>query len=161
MGRTTRIHVSAIEWRRNWRNRQQAERYDFNANKEERILVQIIKGMRSSEERRNLISKPSLTLNISIESIRTYEATMKENTRYKGLCETKNGIIHEIAAKNKRQCRRWGKTIGKKNRTATLLTSNAKNVKAFIILRTIVSQRHTYDKGENIALKKKKRALWW
>ena len=44
-----------------------------------------------------------------------------------------------------------------KNRTATLLTSNAENVKAFIILRTIVSQRHTYNKEENIALKKKKK----
>ena len=49
----------------------------------------------------------------------------------------------------------WEKPRKKKNRTATLLTSNAENLKAFIILRTIVSQRHTYDKGENIALKKK------
>ena len=129
-----------------------AERCDFNANKVERILEQIIKGIRISEERRNLISKPSITLKIAIESIRTYEATIKDNTRYKDLCET-----IEIAAKNKRQCTRYGKNRGK-NRTATLLTSNAENIKAFIILRTIVSQKHTYDKGEKIAPKKKKQS---
>ena len=65
--------------------------------------------MRSSEERRKLISKLSLTLKIAIENIRTYEVTMKDNTRYKDLCETKDGIIHEIAAKNKRHCTRWEK----------------------------------------------------
>ena len=40
-----------------------------HANKEERILEQIIKGMRCAEERRNLISKPSLTLKVAIESV--------------------------------------------------------------------------------------------
>ena len=42
---------------------------DFNANKEERILEQIIKGMKNSELRRNLISKQNLTLIIAIESV--------------------------------------------------------------------------------------------
>ena len=115
------------------------ERCDFNVNKEERIIEQIIKGIKSSEERRNFISQPSLTLEIAIESIRMYEATMKDSTRNKNLCETKDGIIHEIAAKNKTQCTRCGKKYGTPPRTATLLTSNAENVKAFIILRTIVS----------------------
>ena len=117
--------------------------------------------MWSSKERRNLISEPSLTLKIAIGIIRTYEATMKDNTRYKDLCETKDGIIHEIAAKKKRQCRKSGKKKKKKTRKNTELllffTSNAENVKAFIILRTVVSQRHTYDKKENIVLKSKKR----
>ena len=75
-----------------------AKRCDFKANKEERILEQIIKYMRSSEERRNLISKHSLTLKIAIESIRMFEVTMKDNKRYKDLYETKDGIILEIVA---------------------------------------------------------------
>ena len=83
------------------------ERCDFNASKEERIREQILRGLKSSEEIRNLISKPSLTLKIAIESIRTYEATMKDNTRYKDLCEIKDGIINEIKTK---QCTRFGKS---------------------------------------------------
>ena len=95
-----------------------AERCDFNVNKEERILEQIIKGMRNSEERRNLISKLSLTLEIASESIRTYEASMKDNTGYKDLYETKDGIIHEIATKNKTvQKMRKKKTQKKKKKT--------------------------------------------
>ena len=87
-----------------------AKRCDFNANKEERI-----KGVRSSEERRNLKSKLSLTLKIATESIRTYEATIKDNTRFKALCETKDGIVHEIVAKNKRQVHKmWKKSPEKK-----------------------------------------------
>ena len=35
--------------------------------------------------------------------------------------------------------------------------NNEENIKAFITLRTFVLQRHPYDKGENIAFKKKKR----
>ena len=46
-----------------------AEKCDFNANKEEIILEQIIKGMGNSEERRYLISKPNLTLKIAMESV--------------------------------------------------------------------------------------------
>ena len=57
-----------------------AEICDFNANKKERILEEVIKDMRSREERRNWISKLSLTLKIAIESIWTYEAAMKDNT---------------------------------------------------------------------------------
>ena len=76
------------------------------------MLEQIIKGTRNSEERRNLMSKPSLTLKIAMESIQTYDATKKDNTHYKDLCETKDGIIHQIAAK-KRQCIRCGKKIRK------------------------------------------------
>ena len=133
-----------------------AERCEFNANKEERILEQIIKGLRNSEERRKFVSKQSLTVKIAIESIRTYEATMKDNTHYKDLCETKDGIIHEIAAKNKRRCISCGKNHGKKQ-DCYVFNKQCRNVKAFIILRTIVSQRHTCDKGENIVLKKKKK----
>ena len=67
------------------------ERCDFNANKEERIPEQIIKGMKCAEERRNHISKPSLTLKVAIESIRTYKASMK-NTRYKDTSEIRAGV---------------------------------------------------------------------
>ena len=77
-----------------------AERCDFNANKEERILEQIIKRMKCAEER-NLISKPSLALKVAIESIRTYEATIKDNTRYKDAREIRAGVYHEVTAKNK------------------------------------------------------------
>ena len=69
-----------------------AERCDFNANKEERILEQIIKGMKSAEEIRNFISKPNLTLKVAIESMRTYEATTKDNTRYKDASEIRAGV---------------------------------------------------------------------
>ena len=63
-----------------------AERCDFYAKKEEMILEKMIKEVKCAE-RRNLISKPSLTLKVAIESIRTYEATMKDNTRYKDASE--------------------------------------------------------------------------
>ena len=52
------------------RQQTKAERYYFKANKEERILVQVVKGMKTAEEKRNLISKLNLTLKLAIESIR-------------------------------------------------------------------------------------------
>ena len=39
---------------------------------------------------------------------------MKDNTRYKDLCETKDGIIHEITAKNKIVHKMWKKHRKKK-----------------------------------------------
>ena len=54
-----------------------ADRCEFGTNKDERLLEQIIKGLKCSDERRNLISKPNLTLEKAIENIRAYEATTK------------------------------------------------------------------------------------
>ena len=65
--------------------------------------------MKCEEEIRNLINKPSLTLKVAIESIRTNEATMKDSTRYKEASEIRTGVYHKVAAKNKRQCTRCGK----------------------------------------------------
>ena len=92
-----------------------AERCDFNANKEERILEQVIKGTKGTEERRNF-SKPNLTLKLAIESIRAYKVTIKDDTCYKDASEIRARIYHEITAKNKRQCTRCGKSHGKKGR---------------------------------------------
>ena len=51
------------------------------------------------------MSKPSvsLTLKVAIESIRTYEATMKDNTRYKDASEIRAGVYHEVIPKNNAQ----------------------------------------------------------
>ena len=70
--------------------------------------------MKCAEERRNLISKPSLTLKVAIESIRTYKVTMKDNTHYKDTSEIRSGVYPEVTAKNKRQCTRCTKCHGKK-----------------------------------------------
>ena len=48
--------------------------------------------MKCAEERRNLINKPILILKVTIESIRTYKATMKDNTRYKDASEIRAGL---------------------------------------------------------------------
>ena len=45
-----------------------ADRCEFGTNKDERLLEQIIKGLKCSDERRNLISKLNLTLEIAIRS---------------------------------------------------------------------------------------------
>lgn len=90
-----------------------ADRCDFGNNKDERILEQIIKGLRSADERRNLIAKPDLTLKSAIESIRAYEITTKDNSRYKDANEGRNGVYHEVSTKNK-PCTRCGKIHRKK-----------------------------------------------
>ena len=66
-----------------------AQRCDFSGNKEERIFEQIIKGLKCSKERRNLISKPKLTLKTAMESIRTYKVKTKDNVCHK---ETNEGF---------------------------------------------------------------------
>ena len=71
--------------------------------------------MKCAEER-NLINKPSLTLKVAIESRRTNEATRKDNAQLKEASEIRAGAYHEVAAKNKRQCTRFGKYHRKKGR---------------------------------------------
>ena len=112
----------------------------------ERILEQIIKGIKCVEERKNLISKLSLTLKVAIESIRSYKANMKDDTHYKNASGI--SIPRGNSKKDKRQCTRYGKCH------ATLLTKSVEDATAYIILTTIVSQRHTYDKRETIAQRK-------
>ncbi len=63
--------------------------------------------MKCAEERRNLISKPSITLEVSIKSIRTFETTMKDNTHYKDASEIRTGVYHEVAAKNNTMHKMW------------------------------------------------------
>lgn len=46
------------------------ERCGFDTNKEEQILEQIIKGLRLTDEKRNLINKLNLTLKLAVESIK-------------------------------------------------------------------------------------------
>ena len=70
--------------------------------------------MMCAEERRNLITKPSVILQVAIESIRTYEETIKDNTRYKDTSVIRDVVYYEVTAKNKRQCTRCGKCHGKK-----------------------------------------------
>ena len=91
-----------------------ADRCEFGTNKDERLLEQVVKGLKCSDERRNLISKPNLTLEIAIENIRAYEATTKNNTRYKDANEMKVGVYHEIEMRNTKPCTRCGRNHGKR-----------------------------------------------
>ena len=91
-----------------------AGRCEFGTNKDERLLEQIIKGLKCSDERRNLISKANLTLEIAIENIRAYEATTKNNTRYKDASEMKAGVYHEIEMRRTKPCTRCGRNHGKR-----------------------------------------------
>ena len=82
---------------------------------------------------------------------------MKDNTHFKDTSKIRAELYHEVAAKNTRQCTRCGnihEKKKKKRKTATVLRS-VEGATAYTILRTIVSQRHTYDKGETIALREK------
>ena len=96
------------------RLQKKADRCEFGTNKDERLLEQIIKGLKCSDERRNLISKPNLTLEIAIENIRAYEATTKNNTRYKDASEMKAGVYHEIEMRRTKPCTRCGRNHGKR-----------------------------------------------
>ena len=104
--------------------------------------------MKCAEERRNLISKPNLTLKVSIESIRTYKAIMKENTCYKG---ARARVYNEVRAQKQKIMQKMWEMPQKKKKTAMILTRSVEGAMAYSILRTIVSQRHMYDKGEIIA----------
>ena len=91
-----------------------ADRCEFGTNKDERLLEQIIKGLKCLDERRNLISKPNLTLEIAIENIRAYEATTKNNTRYKDASKMKAGVCHEIEMRRTKPCTRCQRNRGKR-----------------------------------------------
>ena len=91
-----------------------ADRCEFGTNKDKRLLEQIIKELKCSDERRNLISKPNLTLEIAIENIRAYEATTKNNMRYKDASEMKAGVYHEIEMRRTKPCTRCGRNHGKR-----------------------------------------------
>ena len=89
-----------------------AESIKFGTNKDERLIEQIIKGLKCSDERRNLISKPNLTLEIALENIRAYEATTRNNTRYKDASEMKAVVYHEIEMRRIKPCTRCGRNHG-------------------------------------------------
>lgn len=92
-----------------------AERCDFGTNQEERILEQIIKGVKWRSEIKNLVDEPNLTLKLAIESIRTYEATIESTTCYDS-DEGKTDSCHEETVKNIRSCGRCGKNHGKRKK---------------------------------------------
>lgn len=71
-------------------------------------MEQIIIGLRSADKRRNLIAKTELTLKSAIDSIRAYEITTKDNSRYKVANQEKNEIYHVVSTKNK-PCTRCGR----------------------------------------------------
>ncbi|XP_036359250.1 rRNA 2'-O-methyltransferase fibrillarin isoform X2 [Octopus sinensis] len=98
------------------RLKSKAERCDFGTNQEERILEQIIKGLKWRNETKNLVNEPDLTLELAIESIRTYEATIESSTCYDDTNETKTDSCHEITVKNARPCGRCGKNHGKRKK---------------------------------------------
>ena len=123
MGWTFGVHFIRTEWRNNWRifsQQTKADRCEFGTNKDGRLLEQIIKGLKCSDERRNLISKPNLTLEIAIENIRAYKATTKNNTRYKDASEMKAGVYHEIEMRRTKLCTRCRRNHGKKRRLLCL-----------------------------------------
>lgn len=129
-----------------------ADRCEFGTNKDERLPEQIIKGLKCSDERRNLISKPNLTLEIAIESIRAYEATTKNNTRYKDASETKAGVYHEIEMRMAKPCTRCGRNHGKRKEDCYAFNNECKRCHGlqYIISKTTASQKCIYDKIVNI-----------
>ena len=117
MGWTFGVPFIRTEWWNNWlilRLQTKAGRCEFGTNKDKRLLEQIIKGLKCSDERRNLISKPNLTLEIAIENIRAYEATTKNNTRYKDASEMKAGVYHKIEMRRTKPCTKCGRNHSKR-----------------------------------------------